>query len=573
MTKATDTPPASRVAAFALHSPTHRPPRRPRPRPPLRRLPRLFYRWLPLYAAAVILACAAAQAQAQTPAASETPTGPGETHAVTQHQTTRQSSTESRSVAFAVLAGLPASERDVPAAQALLESIGSPGKVAFAVHLGDVKGPDEPCSDTLFAARRALLDRSAVPLVFIPGQADWIDCARPLAGGAEPLERLDAMRETFLSGPTSLGQQTLRVSRQSELPAYRPYRENTRWMDAGIVFVTIDVPNDNNHFLDGGGRNGEYEDREIANRYWISRAVTDAKRRQARGIVIFFQGNPRFTQDTREDGREDGREAGHDGNRQAGAAARPAFSWWFGRSRERDGYQPLRRDLVAAARLFPGPILLIYTGTSRGGRGFSVRPAVHDRSGKELHNLKRIEIDRAESGFRLTEWIKIQASSGKNGELDPTFRVQLEHVPLTSSSRSHTVSPVFLENVPTNVPRNVPTSAAPLTPRYDTGTSAVGAEGAGNRAQPGGGARSADTSGPVYPDNAYPEEKPLPDITGGDTVGSGATDSGAGDTGSTTSALGTITTPTLLPLPPLDSSGAALPRSTPQLGASAAAKH
>ena len=69
----------------------------------------------------------------------------------------------------------------------------------------DIKGGREPCSDALFARRRALLARSAHPLVLLPGDNEWTDCHRPSAGAFDPLERLAALRRRFFAPGRSLG--------------------------------------------------------------------------------------------------------------------------------------------------------------------------------------------------------------------------------------------------------------------------------------------------------------------------------------------------------------------------------
>lgn len=310
------------------------------------------------------------------------------------------SATAQPALSFAVVADLPQAASEVAQTGALLDWVGGHGKVAFVVHLGNLKGRDEPCSDALFAARRTVLDSSPVPLIYLPGDNDWIACARPAAGGADPIERLDALRETFLAGTSSLGRRTLTLTRQSELAAFHPYRENARWSEAGVLFVTLNVPADNNHFRDGGGRNGEFEDREVANRTWIARSTVDARRRHARALVFLFQGNP------------------HD-LRERGAP----LTWWFPQRHQRDGFAALRRDLIAAAHSFEGPVLVIHTG---GERAFTIESSVRTRDGGDIRNLGRIELDlRSHPG----RWIRVDVETGPGG---PVFHASLEKSPPVS---------------------------------------------------------------------------------------------------------------------------------------------
>lgn len=393
------------------------------------------------------------------------------------------------SLAFAVVSNMPESTSAVPRAQALLHWIGSEGNVAFIIHLGNIKGANELCSDALLSSRRSLLDSAPVPVIYIPGQDDWADCARPQAGNADPLERLDSIRDSFMPGAMSLGRNPIRVIRQSELPAFRPYRENTRWIDAGIVFVTLNVPGDNNHFMDGGGRNGEYEDREIANRSWITRAVTDARRRKARGLVFFFEGDPHFSRETRS-----------------------GFSWWFNGRRERDGFAPLRRDLIAAAHDFTGPVLLIHSKTSGAADNgaehavFTVEPLLREHNGQAVRNMKRIEVAAPP---HLQRWLRIAVSSSHNAATPAVFRVEQRQAPLDL--------PPALATPPNNLDGNVSTA-------------------------PYGAAYPSDPSH-ATPDDGWHGQPSEPGM----------------DNQTDSSAFTDIQTPKMLPLPPLNASGSTAP--------------
>jgi hypothetical protein len=47
------------------------------------------------------------------------------------------------------------------------------------------------------------------------------------------------------------GQRAMTIMRQSDQAKFRSYRENTRWETDGVLFVTLNVPGDNNNlYLD-----------------------------------------------------------------------------------------------------------------------------------------------------------------------------------------------------------------------------------------------------------------------------------------------------------------------------------
>ena len=80
--------------------------------------------------------------------------------------------------------------------------------------------------------------------------------------------------------------------RQSANPKFRTYVENARWEIGDILFATIDLPANNNHYLLEAGRNSEFEDRLVANRNWLHQIFTYAKYKKLQGVVLFSDGDP-----------------------------------------------------------------------------------------------------------------------------------------------------------------------------------------------------------------------------------------------------------------------------------------
>ena len=121
--------------------------------------------------------------------------------------------------------------------------------LAFVVHVGDFKsGSNSPCTDALFASRKADFERSRHPFVFLPGDNDWVDCRRDSNGRMDPLERLDALRKLFFATPESLGVRKMRLitnnpAKRAGLEAYGlevvervpietvPNKHNVRYLD------------------------------------------------------------------------------------------------------------------------------------------------------------------------------------------------------------------------------------------------------------------------------------------------------------------------------------------------------
>ena len=195
---------------------------------------------------------------------------------------------------FAVLGDTPYNALEALAVQHVLREADQAG-VAFVVHVGDLKAASEPCSDRLLRERRALLDASPRPLVYVPGDNEWTDCYRQSAGGYDPRERLDAVRRLFFADDESLGRQKLRLVRQGdEDPRFRPYRENVRWIAGNVVFVTLNVPGSNNNLGRNERMDAEHTARMISNFAWLTQAVERARQPAIRGLVVFAHGDPQF---------------------------------------------------------------------------------------------------------------------------------------------------------------------------------------------------------------------------------------------------------------------------------------
>lgn len=306
---------------------------------------------------------------------------------------------------FAVVANVVTEPGDENTLGRLIDAINLDPKISFVVYDGNLKGARETCADRLYDRRRALLNASRAPLVFVPGQRDWVTCGIAGAGGYDPVERLDFLRQNFFADPNSLGQYPLMLTRESEVSRFRPYRENARWQLGDTVFIALNVPDGNNHFLNAGGRNGEFEDRVIANCFWLEHAAEFARRRNARAIVVFMQGNAMPEQYERPD----------------------RFAWLRFRRTPRDGYAELRRSLVKLAEIFRGPIVLVNPDNARLTRGFVIDQPLRNDKGIRIANVTRIEFSLRDP---LTQWLQIDADMAHRTPLRVSVHDVPRHLPL-----------------------------------------------------------------------------------------------------------------------------------------------
>ena len=326
---------------------------------------------------------------------------------------------------FAVIGGTMQDVADEAPTQKLIDAIGRDPQMSFIVYDGNLKSSKEACRDSLYERRQALLEAARPALVFIPGQHDWMDCGSTAAGGFDPVERLDLLRQTLFAEGSSMGQNPLSLTRESEVSRFRPYRENVRWQIDDTVFIGLNAPSPNNHYLNAGGRNGEFEDRVIANGFWLEHAAEYAKRREARAIVIFIQGDPdpeRYERPER-------------------------FAWLrFGRNPRRDGFLEFKRSLVKLAQIFRGPVLVIHENNEPLTGGFLIDQPLRNDKGVLVTNLTRIAFAPRD---RLNQWVQIDADLARR----PPFRVTVRDVP---------------KNLPASVPQKMPPHdeepAVPMVP-------------------------------------------------------------------------------------------------------------
>lgn len=171
--------------------------------------------------------------------------------------------------------------------EALAET--SEKSLAFVVVTG-IKAASEPCGDKLYQERRDLLDKAKRPVIVLPAGSDWTEC-RNSAGRTNAVERLNRLRELFHGELNTAGSNKLALTRLSASPRFRSYAENAHWSVDSVLYATVNLPANNNHYLAAAGRNSEYEDRLVATRFWLNRLFTLARRDKVDAIVLFSEGD------------------------------------------------------------------------------------------------------------------------------------------------------------------------------------------------------------------------------------------------------------------------------------------
>jgi hypothetical protein len=204
---------------------------------------------------------------------------------------------------FALIGDMPYDARHEQEFAHVLQAINA-ADVAFVVHVGDFwwdgsgwteqAGGHPPCSDETFQDRLGLAQRSRHPFIFVPGDNEWTDCHRAKPRTYDPLERLTKLRQLFFQGDQSLGQRTMRLTRQSDDPQYANLRENVRWTHSEVLFVTLHMVGSNNNLGRTPDMDAEYAERNAANLVWLRQAFELAKRNGSKALMILAQADPRF---------------------------------------------------------------------------------------------------------------------------------------------------------------------------------------------------------------------------------------------------------------------------------------
>ncbi len=233
----------------------------------------------------------------------------------------------------------------------------------FIIHAGDFKDSNKPCSDALFHDRLNVFNASMVPFIYVPGDNEWTDCKRVVAGHFDPQERLSKLRELFFARPVSLGKQKLQLERQSvEFP------EHLRWRLGPVLFITLNVPGPNNNFGMGVNASTEFLSRNPLVIDWLKQGFAAARQENSAGIVIVMQGNPGFNH--------------------------------FAAGYAHSGYLDLLTTLRSETLDFPGQVLLIH-GDTHWQR--VDQPLRHPETHQRVTNFTRLET----FGYPFMGWVKV----------------------------------------------------------------------------------------------------------------------------------------------------------------------
>ena len=195
---------------------------------------------------------------------------------------------------FGVIGDIPYGDAEIAKFPARIQDINADKNLKFVTHVGDIKNGSSVCSDEYFANIRTQFDTFEHPLVFTPGDNEWVDCHRTNNGAYNPLERLDKLREVFFNEPGKTLGSTMPVKTQENLGL----PENVRFTQNRVAFSVLNIQGSNNSLQPWTGLGetsatpeqvAEVEYRTDAVLAQIRETFTDAGRRNDRAVVLMAQ--------------------------------------------------------------------------------------------------------------------------------------------------------------------------------------------------------------------------------------------------------------------------------------------
>ena len=208
--------------------------------------------------------------------------------------TAADNTADSQAFTFGVIGDIPYGEAEIAKFPARIQDINADSALKFVAHVGDIKNGSSVCSDEYFENIRTQFDTFEHPLVFTPGDNEWVDCHRTNNGAYNPLERLDKLRDVFFdeSGKTLGATMPVKTQAHLGLP------ENVRFTQNRVAFSVLNIQGSNNSLQPWTGLGettatpeqlAEVEHRTDAVLAQIRNTFADAERRNDRAVVLMTQ--------------------------------------------------------------------------------------------------------------------------------------------------------------------------------------------------------------------------------------------------------------------------------------------
>lgn len=206
------------------------------------------------------------------------------------------------------------------ASDEFVEAVNADKRVKLVLFAGDIHSGKEPCSFTYDRAIYDLWSNFRDPLIYTPGDNEWADCHKSNQAGAKqfpansgdyinyaagnPVANLGLVRQLYFAEPgRALGGEDKKVLSQAQVndtahPNDAQYVENVMWEQAGVLFVTLNIPGGSNNDTDAwfgavetDMQKQERKQRTEADLRWLDAAFAQATADKVVGVVIMEQGD------------------------------------------------------------------------------------------------------------------------------------------------------------------------------------------------------------------------------------------------------------------------------------------
>ena len=248
--------------------------------------------------------------------------------------------------------------------------------LSWVIDVGDIFW--HPCTDELYRTNLKRFNGLRHPVIYTPGDNEWVDCWEPGSGSFGPRDRLDRIREIFFNNPTrSLGATALPLVSQANSAQFPEFVENARWVHEGIVFATVHIVGSKNGMESFPGRT-EADDaaskrRTDAAAWWVREAFAEARNMSATAVVLGYHANADLD----------------------GAADDPF----------RQAFEPFITAIEEEAERFASPVLLAHGD----GHEYTVdHPLVRRTTGRPLANVTRLQVP----GSPAVGWVRVVVTPG-----------------------------------------------------------------------------------------------------------------------------------------------------------------
>lgn len=222
----------------------------------------------------------------------------------------------------------PTDTAELAATPGFIDSVNADPDVSLVMHIGDIHSGKQYCTQGYDQQIFDLWKRFSDPLVYTPGDNEVTDCHKAAEGGGaynpatgqidyvldgsgnpvdyakgDPAANLDLIRSIFFPQPNvTLGARKQLVLSQATAydrrhPSDAKFVENVLWYQAGVLFVTIDLPGGSNNDTDvwygapveSAAQTQVRTERTQADLRWLDTAFAAAKLVHAHAVVIGAQ--------------------------------------------------------------------------------------------------------------------------------------------------------------------------------------------------------------------------------------------------------------------------------------------